>query len=82
MLFLDFERGAHVELAAEALVVPPPPHIFQGRKFDLFNGSRRPLPADELGFVEPIDSLGEGQSSPSPTVPVEGVAPSSTIRSV
>jgi hypothetical protein len=47
ILFLDLDRGAQVVLAVEALVVPPS-HIFQGREFDLLDGSPRSLSPEEL----------------------------------
>lgn len=32
----------------------------QGREFDVVNGAPEPLPADQLGLVEPLDCLIEG----------------------
>jgi hypothetical protein len=82
VLLLDFDRGAHVELAVEALVVRPP-HVFERREFDLLDSAPASPSPDELGLVEPVDGLSQGTlSKQSPTVPVEGVAPSSTILSV
>ena len=63
ILFLDRERGAHVELPVAALVIPPP-HIFQGREFNLLDRSPGSLSADELSFVAPADGLGEGVDAP------------------
>lgn len=56
---LDLEWGAHVELAVEALVVPPP-DVFEGREFDLLDGPPGAALADEFGLVEAVDCLGEG----------------------
>jgi hypothetical protein len=64
ILDLDLERGAHVKPPVEALVVPRP-HIFEGGKFDLLNCSPRSSAANELGFVEPVDGLGEGVDAPN-----------------
>ncbi len=35
---LDLDRGAHVELAVQGLVVPPP-HVLQGGELDLLDGA-------------------------------------------
>jgi len=55
----DLGGGAHVELAVEAGVVPPP-HPFEGRELDLLDRSPGPALADQFGLVEVVDRLGEG----------------------
>lgn len=54
-----FERRAHSELAAEALVVPPT-HILEGGEFNLLDGLPRTTLAHQFGPAEVVDRRGEG----------------------
>lgn len=56
---LDLGRGLHVELAVEALVVPPP-HLLEGRELDLLDSPPGASLSDEFGLVEVVEGLGEG----------------------
>ena len=54
----DFGRGAVTEFGVQALGVPPA-HPFQGREFDLLGRAPGATAADQLGLVEPVNSLSE-----------------------
>lgn len=56
---LNLERGAHVELAVEPLVVPRS-EVLERREFDLLDGSPGSAQVDQLGRVEAVDGRGEG----------------------
>lgn len=60
---LDLGGGEHSEFAVEALVVPPP-HSFQGRQSDLFDGLPRAMTADQLGLVQAVHGLSERVDAP------------------
>ena len=69
------------DLAVETTVV----ELFdvgEGRELDVFGVAPWSLAFDQLGLVERVDGLGEGVVGQSPTVPIEGLAPSSARRSV
>ncbi len=77
----DLKRSAQIELTMEAFVVPPP-HVFQSCELDFLHGLPRSALTDKFSFVERVHGLSHRIVELSPTVPVDGIAPSSWTRPV
>lgn len=59
MGLFGLDRGAHTELAVEALGVPVR-HLFEGGELDVFDGVSGAVAADEGSLFEPVRGRREG----------------------
>jgi hypothetical protein len=54
---LDLDWGAHIEFPVKKALMVPPPHVFEGREFDLLNRPPGALLSDQFGLVEVVEYL-------------------------